>query len=455
MNETAQLAKFTSEMTYDKLPTQAVAVAKQCILDWLGVAIRGAHEEPAKILRIVALKMCGAGDATVFDGGSRRIDAYNAAMVNGAASHTLDFDDLHNASIIHLATVVVPAAMAVAEAEHKSGKELLAAVCAGYEAGARAGEAIIPESYFYWHTTGTAGIFGSAAAAASLLGLTAEQTNMCLGSAGTQAAGLWEFLKEGAMSKALHSAKAASAGVFSAYLAQNGFTAASAILEGEKGFCPALSEAPRLEKITENLTYADLKIQHNSFKPYACCKHAHAAIYGAQVLRGKHGITPDVVESVELKVNNITDFLINNPAPQNVYGCKFSIQYCVAAALLYGRVGIDEFSAQVRESEFMQRLMEKITVTKEAEQEAINKAAPDKLASKIIITLKDGTQHAMQVDYPKGDPDNPMSWEESAEKFMTLAEPICGRQKAEALCALVKNLDEVDDVAAEIKKIFN
>ena len=455
MNETAQLAKFTAEMTYDKLPPQAVAVAKQCILDWLGVAIRGAHEEPAKILRSVALKMCGMGDATVFDGGSRRIDAYNAAMVNGAASHTLDFDDLHNASIIHLATVVIPAAMAVAEAEHKSGKALLAAVCAGYEAGARAGEAIIPESYFYWHTTGTAGIFGSAAAAASLLGLTAEQTNMCLGSAGTQAAGLWEFLKEGAMSKALHSAKAASAGVFSAYLAKNGFTAASAILEGEKGFCPALSEAPRLEKITENLTYADLKIQHNSFKPYACCKHAHAAIYGAQVLRGRNGITPDIIESVELKVNNITDFLINNPAPQNVYGCKFSIQYCVAAALLYGRVGIDEFSTQVRESEAMQQLMAKITVTKDAEQEAINKAAPDKLASKIIITLKDGTHHAMQVDYPKGDPDNPMSWEESAEKFITLAKPICGRQKAEALCALVKNLDEADDVAAEIKKIFN
>ena len=99
--------------------------------------------------------------------------------------------------------------------------------------------------------------------------------------------------------------------------------------------------------------------------------------------------------------------------------------------------------------------MAKITVTKDAEQETINKAAPDKLASKIIITLKDGTHHAMQVDYPKGDPDNPMSWEESAEKFITLAKPICGRQKAEALCALVKNLDEADDVAAEIKKIFN
>ena len=141
MNETAQLAKFTAEMEFDKLPPQAVLMAKQCLLDWLGVALRGAHEEPARILRETALKMCGTGESTVFDGGSRRVDPVSAALVNGAASHTLDFDDLHNPSIIHLATVVIPAAVAVAEACHKSGKALLTAICAGYEAGARAGEA--------------------------------------------------------------------------------------------------------------------------------------------------------------------------------------------------------------------------------------------------------------------------------------------------------------------------
>ena len=142
---------------------------------------------------------------------------------------------------------------------------------------------------------------------------------------------------------------------FSAYLAQSGFTAASKILEGEKGFCPALSEAPRIEKITQNLSYGDLKIQHNSFKPYACCKHAHAAVYGAQTLRSSHGIKPENIDCVEIRVNNITDFLINNPAPQNVYGCKFSIQYCVAAALVYGKAGVDEFNAQARSSTVMQK----------------------------------------------------------------------------------------------------
>ena len=181
MNETAQLAKFTSEMEFDKLPPQAVMMAKQCLLDWLGVALRGAHEEPARILRETALKMCGTGESTVFDGGNRRVDPVSAALVNGAASHTLDFDDLHNPSIIHLATVVIPAAVAVAEACHKSGKALLTAICAGYEAGARAGEAIIPESYFYWHTTGTAGIFGSAAASALAYNRHSRNFRQCRG----------------------------------------------------------------------------------------------------------------------------------------------------------------------------------------------------------------------------------------------------------------------------------
>ena len=277
---------------------------------------------------------------------------------------------------------------------------------------------------------------------------------MCLGSAGTQAAGLWEFLKEGAMSKALHAGRAASAGVFSAYLAQSGFTAASKILEGEKGFCPALSEAPRIEKITQNLSYGDLKIQHNSFKPYACCKHAHAAVYGAQILRSNHGIKPEDIDCVEIRVNNITDFLINNPAPQNVYGCKFSIQYCVAAALVYGKAGVDEFNPEARSSAVMQKIMDKISVVKDEKQEKLNRENPAKLASEIIIKMKDGAKYQMQVDYPKGDPDNPMTWEESKAKFIALAEPVCGRRKAEKLSAYIKNIDEISDITAEFKKIF-
>lgn len=238
------------------------------------------------------------------------------------------------------------------------------------------------------------------------------------------------------------------------FFLHSGFTAASKILEGEKGFCPALSEAPRIEKITQNLSYGDLKIQHNSFKPYACCKHAHAAVYGAQTLRGSNGIKPEDIDCVEIRVNNITDFLINNPAPQNVYGCKFSIQYCVAAALVYGKVGVDEFNARARGSTVMQKIMDKISVVKDEKQELLNRENPAKLASEIIIKMKDGAKYQMQVDYPKGDPDNPMTWEESEAKFLALAEPVCGGQKAEDLSAYIKNIEKISDITAEFKKIF-
>ena len=194
---TRKLASFTSHLTYSRLSAHSREMAKRCMLDWLGVAIRGSQEKPAAIIRQV-LNDPGPGEATVFSGGTLKDNVLNAAFCNGSASHSLDFDDLHNPSIIHLACVVVPGVFSIAEKEHASGKEMIAAVCAGYEAGARVGESVIPESYFFWHTTGTAGTFGAAAAAANLLHLDTEKTVQCYGSAGTQAAGLWEFLKEGA-----------------------------------------------------------------------------------------------------------------------------------------------------------------------------------------------------------------------------------------------------------------
>lgn len=449
---TQKLAHFTAGITYDKLSDTSRTMAKKCILDWLGVAIRGSQEKPAQILRGVVTADAGASNqATVLDGHQwHKSTVLNAAMCNGAASHTLDFDDLHNPSIIHLATVVVPPAMALAQANHKSGRELIAAVCAGYEAGARVGEAVIPESYFYWHTTGTAGTFGAAAAAANILSLSPEETLMCYGSAGSQAAGLWEFLKEGAMSKALHAGKASYAGVLAALLSKAGFTGASTILEGEKGFCHAMVREPHLEKLTEGLGSGKLKIDENSFKPYACCKHSHAALYAIQRLRGEHKLHADNINSIDILVNDITDYLINNPAPQNAYGCKFSIQYCAAAMLQYGQVGIDQFTDAAINDPATRSLMNKITVTRDPKMEAIHKADASRLASAVNITCADGKQLTMQVDYPKGDPECPMTWEDLAAKFISLTSPVCGAKMAAKLCSMIENLEKQNDVDAAL-----
>ena len=445
---TKALADFTSALKFSNLSGHSIEMAKRCMLDWLGIAIRGSQEKSSTIVRETV--MDGAQKATVFSEASPKTSVPNAAFCNGAASHSLDFDDLHNPSIIHLACVVVPPVFAIAEAEHKSGKDMIAAVCAGYEAGGRVGESVIPESYFFWHTTGTAGTFGAAAAAANLLGLDAEQTLNCYGSAGTQAAGLWEFLKEGAMSKVLHAGKSSYAGVLSAYLSQKGFTGASQILEGEKGFCRAMVEEPHLEKLTEGLGAGRLKIDDNSFKPYACCKHSHAALYAIQTLRGENALRPEDVAQVKLYVNEITNYLINNPEPKNPYGCKFSIQYCAAAMLKNGVVGIEEFAPEAISDAVVRDLMGRTEVVLDAEMEKVHADNPAKLASRVELVLKDGRRLERQVDFPKGDPDNPLTWEEAKAKFMHLAIPVYGEKKSENLCKLIERLEESGDFSKDL-----
>lgn len=448
---TKELAKFTAGLKYEDLSSVSIEMAKKCILDWLGVSIRGSQELPAKIIRDTILNDKN-GEAVVFDKKYRRASVFDAALCNAAASHTLDFDDLHNSSIVHLATVVVPGVFSVAEKEHKSGKQMISAVCAGYEAGARIGESVIPESYFYWHTTGIAGVFGAAAAAANLLGLSEEATLMCYGSAGTQAAGLWEFLKEGAMSKTLHAGKSSYAGVLSAYLAQNGFTGASRILEGEKGFCHAVSSNPHLELLTADLDIKHLKIDDNSFKPYPCCKHSHAAVYAAEVLKKEHMIVADDVEKVKVYVNNVTDILINNPYPHNPYGCKFSIQYCIAAMLNFGTIALEHFSEKYIYDKDVRALMARIEVINSPEIEAMYQKNPTKLASHLKIYFKDGKCLEMIVDHPKGDKNNPFTWNDAENKFMLLTGEVYGDAIAESLCSMIKNLEKCKDFSKDISQ---
>lgn len=447
---TKALADFTAQVRYENLSDFTVRKTKQCILDWFGIAIRGSIEEPIQIIRETLFAAGGNAQATVFSADSSKTSALQAAFCNGASSHSLDYDDLHNPSIIHLACVVVPPVFAIAEAEKKSGKEMLAAVVAGYEVGARVGESVIPESYFFWHTTGTAGTFGAGASAARILGLDAAHTLQCFGSAGTQAAGLWEFLKEGSMSKTLHAGKSSYAGVISAYLARAGFTGASKILEGEKGFCRAMVAEPHLEKLTDGLGQG-YKIDDNSFKPYACCKHSHAGLYAMQVLKKENNLTISDIEKIDLRVNDITNFLINNPLPQTPYGCKFSLQYCLGGMMKYGQMGVREFSPEVITDKEVRALMERITITKDAAVQNIYDTDPSKLASKLVITCKDGRILEKLVEYPKGDPPNPMTWDDTVAKFMSLAEPVYGEAKAQKLVALIDQLEKVENFAEGLR----
>ncbi|WP_337995423.1 MmgE/PrpD family protein [Oleispirillum naphthae] len=445
---TEALARAVASLRYEDLPQTTRQNAKQCFLDWLACCICGAPQPAAEILRReIAREGGGAPAATVFSAAPFRASALNAALLNGAASHALDMDDLHNASIIHLGTVVAPAALAVAERDRLSGRELIAAIVAGYEAGARVGEAVNPGSYFFWHTTGTAGTFGAAAAAARLLKLDAAATVSCFGSAGTQAAGLWEFLIDGAMSKSLHAGKAAMNGILAADLAKAGFTAARQILEGEKGFCRAMTAEPDLAKLTEGLGER-YEIDENGFKAYTCCRHCHAAINAAQILRIEEEISPADVAAITVKTNRVAAALVDNPAPKTAYGHKFSLQYCTAAAVTHGRVGLAEFSeAAVAEPE-TRRLMAATQVVVDAALDAEYARDPKKWSAEVAIETRGGKRFSRFVPYPKGDPQNPLSYAETEEKFRGVATPVLGGERTARLLAVCAGLERVPDIAA-------
>ncbi len=448
------IAKVISAIEYETLPPATVTMAKKCILDWLGCSIRGWGQPGAQIMGKVVGEAGGRPVATLFNGAQMpgKTSALYAAMLNGAASHALDFDDLHNASIIHLGVVVVPAAWALAEQEKKSGKEMIAAVVAGYEVGARVGEAVNPESYHFWHTTGTAGTFGAAGAAGNILGLDEDKMLHCLGSAGTQAAGLWEFLIDGAMSKILHIGKANFAGVLSAQLAREGFTGAKKILEGEKAFCLAVSNTPHWEALKKDLGKV-YKIDENSFKPYACCKHCHPTNYAVQLLREK-GLKLEDVASAHIKTNSVVQGLVDNSKPENPYGAKFSIQYCLAAMFKFGVLGVDEFTESNLADQEIRRVMDKVTLEIDGKLDREFKERPERWSVLLTVTDKNGRVHEQFVEYPKGDPPNPMTWQDSVAKFMALVSPVYGDDRAKKLCDMVSGLEKEKDFGLAVDNCF-
>jgi 2-methylcitrate dehydratase PrpD len=328
----------------------------------------------------------------------------------------------------------------------------LAALVAGYEAGARIGESVNPEAYYFWHTTSTCGVFSSAVTVANLKKFNTDQMVQCLGTAGTQAAGLWEFVIDGAMSKTLHVGKANFAGILSAKLTANGFTAAEKILDGDKGFCRAMLTNPHWEKLTEDIK--GFKIDNNSFKPFSCCKYTHPSSYAAQLLRNEQNLKLEDVEKVTIKSNRIVKQLVDNSHPKNPYGAKFSIQYCVATMIKYGKLGIDQFVDENLNNDEIQRVMQNIEVIVDPQLDKEYTEKPDRWAVELTIACKDGKTYTKFVEYPKGDPPNPMTWDETVEKFMDLSVPVYGEEVCKKLVNLVATLDEHDNFKKALAECF-
>ena len=430
------LAKYSVDMTYEKLPAEVVSFTKLCILDYFGSAIAGSDKPPIQMISNLIDEMGGKEQASLFTGGKTSV--LQAALVNGASSHVVELDDIHKGSIIHAATVVIPAALAIAEWKELSGKDLITAIVAGYEVCFRIGEAVSPSHYYYWHNTATCGTFGAAIAAAKLLQLTEEETVHALGNAGTQAAGLWEFIEDGAMTKQLHSGKAAMNGILAALLAQKGFTGPLKILEGNRGFFNAMSDEYDTTKITEGLG-TEFKIMENSFKIHASCRHTHHAIDLLIEVFKERSPKFEEIESITVKSYKAAIDITDNDDPETEYAAKFSLQFCSALAILKGSAGLADFNESNLWDSQIRGLLKKVNVGIDTK---INDSYPEKWGSSVEVVLTNGEVISKETDFPKGDPENAVTSEELIEKFEHMTGQLAQKNKQR----IIENILELDRI---------
>src|SRR5690606_4612579 len=296
------LADFAATLEYESIPASVVRRADDLFLDWFASPLAGKGARPAEPTARFVESMGPADGPSEILIHRRGSSPLAAAMANAAASHFAEQDDVHNGSVFHPAAVVFPPALAVAQALGRSGRDLLLASVVGYEVGIRVGEFLGRSHYRIFHTTGTAGTLAAAAAAGRLLQLSPQQMLHAFGSAGTQSAGLWEFLRDAADSKQLHTAHAAGAGLGAAYLALDGLTGAQRILEGATGMAAGMSTDADPARLTDRLG-TRWALAETSFKCHASCRHTHPAADALQQLMRTHRLAADAVERVNAKVH--------------------------------------------------------------------------------------------------------------------------------------------------------
>lgn len=439
MGATRRLADFAVQSAFDKLPPEVIRESKRCILNYLGVALGAAHHQAVRLLIETIDELGGRSQATIL-GRGRRYSAAGAALINGAMSHVLDYDDTHLPTVIHPTGPVLSAALATAEWKGLSGRDLIEALAIGMEVELRVGSAVYPSHYDAgWHITGTAGTFGAAAAVGKLLRLDEEQMVHALGLAGTQAAGLREMF--GSMAKALHVGKAASNGLLSAMLAGRGFTASTEVLEGRRGFCAVTASEYNLERATVGLGDEYLLLQ-NGIKPYACGVVTHPTIDGVRRLRDRFRLKPGDVLEIEAKVHPLVRELTGKKSPRTGLEGKFSIYFCAAIALIEGNARESQFTDEKVSRPDVVAMMDRVRAHVE----------PGILEDQAVVSIHtlDGRELVERVRAATGTPDNPMPDDKLLEKYMDLATKLLTTGQAEQLAEQVGHMETVEELSGMI-----
>lgn len=415
--ETAELATFAAGLRFADIPDPVRVRLVELFVDWAGSALSGKGHRAIAILEDYAAEMGPAdGRATILTNG-RRTSPHFAALVNAAASHVSEQDDVHNASVFHPGAVVFPAALAVAQDRGASGHDFATACVAGYEVGIRVGEFLGRSHYRTHHTTGTAGTLAAAAAAGRLMGLEPVAMNHAFGSAGTRSAGLWEFLADAADSKQLHTAAAASDGLACAWTASRGFTGARRILEGPRGLAAGTSHDADPAALTDRLG-TRWATAETSFKFHASCRHTHPSADALLQVVERHGLDPSDIVAIRAGVSQgALDVLGPVTDPRTVHQAKFSMPLTLGLIAVHRRADLERFAA-VLDDERARRFLPMVDMVLDPEVDA---AYPKRWLGRVHVRTRDGRELEGRVDDPKGDPDNTLTRQEIDTKARSLA----------------------------------
>ncbi len=416
LHPSADLAAFASQLQYSDIPEEVSLRCEDLFLDTMASILAGSGARAVKAMGKYAEVMGPASGKSEDFVNRRGTSPVFAAMVNAAAAHVVEQDDVHNGSVFHPAAVIFPPALAVAQALGTSGKDFITASVVGYEVGIRIGEFLGRSHYKIFHTTGTAGTVAAAVTVGRLLKLTPEQMLHAIGSAGTQAAGLWEFLRDAADSKQLHTAHAAANGLASAYLALEGFTGARRILEGAQGMAAGMSTDANPAKLVDRLG-TRWALPETSFKFHASCRHTHPAADALQQAMKQHKLKASDIASVITHVHQgAIDVLGPVTDPQTVHQSKFSMGTVLALIALRNSADLAGFDGALKDAavaNFRDR------VTMELDEE-VDTAYPQRWIGKVTVQTTDGRSLTGRVDEPKGDPGNTLSRAEIEHKAMRL-----------------------------------
>ena len=445
---TRTLAKFASNVNYEDLPPDVVDRAKYFCLDFAGVTLNGSTTDSAKAV-VRALDDVGrSGPSTIVGTNKRALPEY-AAMANGTAFHSIEMDDVNNEASLHPGVVAFPTALAMADIAPVSGKDFISAVVAGYDVIIRLGRALKPKEHYGrgFHPTGTCGAFGGAAVAARLLGLQGDDYTHALGIAGSQAAGSMEYLAQGAWTKRLHPGWSAHSGIWAALLARAGYSGPTTILEGRDGFLNAYSGDPDPSLVLKDLG-EEYQVTRTGVKPHACCRYNQGPIDCLLEIGKSNDFQAMDIEEVKIGVLSQGMRLVAEPVeakrnPKSVVDMQFSMPFAAAVALSYGSASLNEYAIGIPDRPQVRHIMDRVQCVTDPKLDA---QTPKLFPAWAEVRTSNGRTMRSELTYPKGDPENPVTWDEMRTKFNLLSAPVISSQRQKEIISAIDSLEQMDDV---------